>query len=101
MVTTWQSPLKKVIDRADEIESEPGVLSATVLGGFPFSDIPFAGVSTIVVADGDTAVAERFAKELAQMCWDLREDFTIHPTPVADAIAEAHGGETGQCLRPC
>ncbi|MDQ3547711.1 MAG: M81 family metallopeptidase, partial [Chloroflexota bacterium] len=95
MVTTWQSALKKVIDRAVEIESEPGVLSATVLGGFPFSDIPFAGVATIVVADGDIALAQRYANELAQMCWDLREDFTIHPTPVADAISEALAGESG------
>jgi microcystin degradation protein MlrC len=95
MVTTWQSALKKVIDRAVEIESEPGVLSATVLGGFPFSDVPFAGVATIVVADGDKALAQRYANELAQMCWDLREEFTIHPTPVADAIAEAMAGEPG------
>jgi microcystin degradation protein MlrC len=95
MVTTWQSALKKVIDRAVEIESEPGVLSATVLGGFPFSDVPFTGVATIVVADGDKDLAQRFANELAQMCWDLREEFTIHPTPVADAIAEAMAGEPG------
>ncbi len=95
MVTTWQSALKKVIDRAVEIESEPGVLSATVLGGFPFSDIPFAGVATIVVADGDKDLAQRYANELAQMCWDLRDEFTIHPTPVADAVAEALAGEPG------
>lgn len=95
MVTTWQSPLKKVIDRAVEIESEPGVLSATVLGGFPFADIPFAGVATIVVADGDKHVAQRYANELARMCWDLREEFTIHPTPIPDAIAEAMAGEPG------
>jgi microcystin degradation protein MlrC len=95
MVTTWQSALKKVIDRAVEIESEPGVLSATVLGGFPFSDVPFTGVATIVVADGDKSLAQRYANELAQMAWDLREEFTIHPTPIADAIAEAMAGEPG------
>lgn len=95
MVTTWQSPLKKVIDRANEIEQEPGILSATVLGGFPFADIPFAGVATIVVADGDRALAQTYARELAQMCWDLRADFDIHPTPIADAIAEALAGEPG------
>ncbi|HEX5164041.1 MAG TPA: M81 family metallopeptidase, partial [Thermomicrobiales bacterium] len=95
MVTTWQSALKKVIDRAVEIEAEPGVLSATVLGGFPFSDVPFTGVATIVVADGDKALAQRYANELAQMAWDLREEFTIHPTPIADAIAEAMAGEPG------
>ncbi|MGA7669226.1 MAG: M81 family metallopeptidase [Nitrolancea sp.] len=95
MVTTWQSPLKKAIDRAREIESEPGVVAATVLGGFPFADIPYTTVSTIVVTDNDRALATKYANELAQICWDLREDFTIHPTPVQEAIAEALAGEPG------
>lgn len=95
MVTTWQSPLKTAIDRAREIEEEPGVLAATVLGGFPFADVPFAGVATIVVTDNDPALARRYATELARICWDLRDDFTIHPTPIADAIAEAMAGEPG------
>lgn len=95
MVTTWDSPLKQVIDRAREIEGEPGVVAATVLGGFPFADVPFAGVSTIVVTNGDRELARRYAEELAQMCWDRRADFTIHPTPIADAIAEAMAGEPG------
>jgi microcystin degradation protein MlrC len=95
MVTTWQSPLKKAIDRAREIEKEPGVVAATVLGGFPFADIPYTSVATIVVTDNDPALARKYANELAQICWDLREDFTIHPTPIKDAIAEALAGKPG------
>ena len=95
MVTTWESPLKKAIDRAREIEQEPNVVAATVLGGFPFSDQEFTGVATIVVTNNDKALAKQYADALAQMCWDLREDFAIHPTPIADAIAEAMAGEPG------
>ena len=95
MVTTWQSPLKKAIDRAREIEREPGVVAATVLGGFPFADTPYTGVATIVVTDNDPALAQRYADELAEMCWERRDDFTIHPTPVDDAITEAMAGEPG------
>ena len=95
MVTTWDSPLKQVIDRAREMETEAEVVAATVLGGFPFADVPFAGVSTIVVTDGNPDLARRYAEELAQMCWDRREDFTINPTPIASAIAEAMEGEPG------
>jgi microcystin degradation protein MlrC len=95
MVTTWQSALKKVIDRANELEREPGVVSATVLGGFPFSDVPFTGLAMIVVTDDDFALAQRYADELAQLAWDLREEFSIHPTPIADAIAEAMAGAPG------
>jgi microcystin degradation protein MlrC len=95
MVTTWQSPLKIAIDRAREIEREPGVLAATVLGGFPFADVPFTGVATIVVTDGDPALARRYADELASICWERRADFTIRPTPVAAAIAEAMAAPPG------
>lgn len=95
MVTTWQSPLKTAIDRAREMETLPGVLAATVLGGFPFADVPFAGVATIVVTDNDPALARSLANELASICWELRADFTIHPTPVPAAIAEALAGEPG------
>ena len=95
MVTTWQSPLKEAIDRARAMEDEPGVVAATVLGGFPFADVPFAGVATIVVTDGDPALARRCADELASLCWERRERFTIHPTPPDEAIAEALAGEPG------
>lgn len=95
MVTTWQSPLKDAIDRARAMEREPGVLAATVLGGFPFADVPFAGVAMIVVTDNDRARAQALADELATICWERRERFTIQPTPVADAIAEALAGEAG------
>ena len=95
MVTTWRSPLKIAIDRAREMEREPGVLAATVLGGFPFADVPFAGVATLVVTDDDPALARRFADELASICWERRTDFAIRPTPVADAIAEAMAAPPG------
>src|ERR687894_366392 len=95
MVTTWQSPLKIAIDRAREIEREPGVMAATVLGGFPFADVPFAGVATVVVTDDDPALARRSADELAAICWARREEFAIRPTPVAAAIAAAMAAPPG------
>jgi microcystin degradation protein MlrC len=95
MVTTWQSPLKIAIDRAREIERQPDVLAATVLGGFPFADVPFGGISAVVVTDGDQALARRGADELAALCWRQRADFAIHPTPIADAIADAIAAPDG------
>ncbi|HYO30891.1 MAG TPA: M81 family metallopeptidase, partial [Thermomicrobiales bacterium] len=95
MVTTWQSPLKIAIDRARAIEREPGVLAATVLGGFPFADVPFAGVSTVVVTDDDPALARRYADELAAVCWERRADFAVRPTPITEAIAEAMAAPSG------
>ena len=95
MVTTWQSPLKIAIDRPREMEEEPGVLAATVFGGFPFADVPFAGRLDDRRHRQRPALARRYADELAAICWEHRDDFTIHPTPVAEAIAEAMAGPEG------
>lgn len=95
MVTTWQSPLKIAIDETRVLEEQPAVLAASIFGGFPFADLPFAGVSVVVVTDNDQALAQRFADDLAEICWQQREAFTIHPVPVAEAIAEAMAGPEG------
>jgi microcystin degradation protein MlrC len=94
MVTTWQSPLKTAIDRAREMEREPGV-AATVFGGFPFADVPFAGVSTVVVTNDDAPLAQRYADELAAICWERRADFAVRPVPIGEAIAEAMAAPEG------
>ena len=95
MVTTWQSPLKIAIDRAREMEQQPEVLAATVLGGFPFADVAFTGISTVVVTNDDPELARRYADELAGLCWRQRDDFAIQPMPIADAIAEAMAAPKG------
>ncbi|MEX2425848.1 MAG: M81 family metallopeptidase [Thermomicrobiaceae bacterium] len=95
MVTTWQSPLKTVIDRAREMEKESAVVAATVLGGFPFSDVPYTSVSMIVVTDNDPGLAKRYSNELAQMAWNLRDDFEIKPVPIDEAIQDAMNAPEG------
>ena len=55
----------------------------------------FAGISVIVVTDNDQALAQRYADDLAEVCWQQREAFTIHPIPVDEAIAEAMAGPEG------
>ena len=95
MVTTWQSALKTAIDRTREMEEEEDVVAATVLGGFPFSDVPYTSIATILVTNDNPEKATQYAEELAQICWDLRADFEIIPTPIPEAIAEAMAGEPG------
>jgi len=75
MQKTGYYPMKAVIDRAHQIEAEPGILSATVSAGYPYADVPYPGVTMMVIADGDRELAQRKADELSQYCWDLRLDF--------------------------
>ena len=59
----------RVIDRAQAIEAGPGGLSAGVFIGNPFTDVPALRTYAFVVADGDAALAERGAVELAEAFW--------------------------------
>ena len=86
MQKTGYHPMKAVIEKAHEIEAEPGVLSATVSAGYPYADVPYPGVTMMVVADGDEDLAQRKADELSRFCWDLRLDFLARVVPMERAL---------------
>src|SRR5699024_3978169 len=62
---TNKGPMKKLIDFAHEMEKNPSVLNVTVAGGFPFSDVPDAGMSFIVTTDGNKELAQKYTKQLS------------------------------------
>jgi len=74
-----------------EQEQQPGILAASVFGGFPMADIPVAGLSAIVVADGDRAAAEASRDRLLSWAWEQREEFIYRHEPIGQAIARAKG----------
>ena len=43
----------------------------------PWLDVAEGGWATIVVTDGDRALAERLADELADLAWSLRDEFQV------------------------
>jgi microcystin degradation protein MlrC len=86
---TADEPMKSLVGRAATLETEPGVLCASLFGGFALADIPFAGTATIVTADGDPDLAKRAAQDLADRAWAARKDFIYAHRPLAAAIAQA------------
>lgn len=60
---------------AKEAEEE-GLLRASVCHGFPYSDVPFAGVSVVTMAKTQEA-ADRTAREIARYAWSRRNDFDV------------------------
>lgn len=66
-----------------------GALAASVFGGFPLADIEAAGLSTVVVADGDREAARAVVNRLLDAAWERREEFVYHGEPLAEAVARA------------
>jgi microcystin degradation protein MlrC len=74
--------------RAREMEAE-GALSVSLFTGFPHADITNAGLSVVVVTDGDEALATRCRDELLETAWKEREAFVYHREPLSESVARA------------
>ncbi|HKW90399.1 MAG TPA: M81 family metallopeptidase [Methylomirabilota bacterium] len=90
---TARGPMRRLYDLADEMEKDPKVVSVSIFAGFPYADIPDAGLGIYVVTDDDQALAERLAGRLARAAWEHRHEF-VHSAPgVKDAVARALAAE--------
>lgn len=83
---TGRYPMSKLIEEAHRMEGLPGVETITVAAGFPWSDIPEAGMSFIVTTYDDQKLADKLSEELYNMTWNMRRDFLVNPTPLGEAL---------------
>lgn len=96
MAQTSLDPMKAMMALVDELERQPGVLSASLANGHCWADVPDIGVIAIVVTDGDAALAQKEADRLASVFWARRAEFGVsaeaYPPPEAVAQALAAAG---------
>lgn len=93
--STSLQPMKDIMDKAIEAETDGVVLNASVFAGFPMADIPHVGLSTVIVANGDVSQAEQLRDNLLEMAWEYRADFVFEVEPMANSIARAKTLEGG------
>jgi microcystin degradation protein MlrC len=93
-MTTDSEPMLSIMARACEIESRRGVLNVTVAGGFPPANTADTGLGVVVTTDGDPALANSAAHELARLAWEMRDQFLGGVASWQDA-AEAIRGNPG------
>lgn len=95
MGNTFSAPAKDIKEYLAQYAAAHGLLDISFFHGFPYADLPIAGSSIIVTADGDTAAAEAAAEELAHYIWDMRHEFDSHYLTPAQAIDRALAVEGG------
>ncbi len=86
---TSREPLRPFMEAIRALEQKPGILAASFLPGFAYSDVPQMGPSVVVVSDGDPALARKEADQLAEQLWQARERFEVHLPNAAEAVAQA------------
>jgi len=65
------------------------VMNVSVVSGFSLGDTPKNGMSVIVTARGDAALARSVARDIAQKTWDDRNRYVPRLTSIEDATRMA------------
>jgi microcystin degradation protein MlrC len=99
-MNTSLGAMKEALAGAHEREKDAGILACSVFGGFPQADTFDAGMSVLVVADGDAALADRTARWGADFLWSRREAFIFRQEPLSRSLAAAKKAATGANGRP-
>lgn len=100
---TTDGPMAEAEALARELEAPSGLLDVTPFGGFAYADVPAAGAGAAATADGDAALAERAAAELAGFLHHRRRAFRISlpgPDAAIDAALSAAAGRPVAVLEP-
>jgi microcystin degradation protein MlrC len=74
---TSRQPARGFVDKLQALEGKGGVLSISVSHGFSWGDVPEMGTKLIVYTDGDQALADRLARELADELIAMRDGLTV------------------------
>lgn len=69
---------------------ERGAIDASLFTGFPHADTRFAGLSAVVVTDGDQVLADELRDELLELAWSRRSDFVFDVEPLAESVSRAN-----------
>jgi microcystin degradation protein MlrC len=92
---TGDDPMTSLLAIAREQEQRPGVLSVSVVEGFPYADVAEMGMTFLVITDDDPALAQEVARTMAEAAWGMREEFLGDAPNVDDALTAAAAAAAG------
>lgn len=70
---TGQSPVMDIMERARRWEDRQPDAYVSVFLGFPWSDVPDVGMTIQAMTNGDQALADEIADDMADFAWRMRE----------------------------
>lgn len=86
---TSREPMVGLMAQARAAEARPGVLSVSLMAGFPYADVRDMGASVIAVTDGHPSLAANVAEELAAAMWEVREQLNVPCPEPREAVVRA------------
>ena len=92
---TSDAPMSDLLRIAEAERRRPGVLSLSVVEGYPYSDVAEMGMSFIAITNNDAALAGQIARRLADAAWEMRAELNTGGTPVDEALMRAARAQAG------
>lgn len=80
MYHTPFEPMRGYVDRISAMEGKDGILSVSLVHGFPWGDNPRCGTRTLVIADTDAELAATRARDLGRELWEIRGELRRFPS---------------------
>ncbi|ABB10798.1 M81 family metallopeptidase [Burkholderia lata] len=88
MFFTTEPRMARLNQDAMDREGRDGVLSVSLIHGFPWSDFPDTGAGVLVVSDGESGTARAHARELARGFVAVRDETHALRLPIARILDE-------------
>lgn len=85
---TAEGPMVELFALARQWEQNPGIINVSVFGGFPFGDVPHAGLSVVTTANADKDLAQQCSDAIAARAWEIRDQFLKRIANVEEAIEQ-------------
>lgn len=86
---TSEAPCLPLYELADDIRGRERILAVSIALGFPYADVPEMGTSFAVVSDGEGALAQACADELAASLLSRRDEFIPRLVSPVEALEQA------------
>lgn len=92
---TASGSIRHAVNAAKEIEQSAGGLSAAMMWGNPFTDVPALASNSFVVTDNDPERAEREALRIANLFWEHHQKMRVPLTSLTDAAQMTKENSSG------
>jgi hypothetical protein len=92
---TDDAPMRDLVKLAQAQGPRPGVLSVSVVEGYPYADVQEMGMSFIAVTDHDAALAQDVVQTLALAAWQMRAELNHGAASIDAALLQAQAAVAG------
>lgn len=92
---TNRNPVRGFIDRIQALEGQDGILSISIVHGFPWGDVVDMGTKVIVYSDSDQLRGDSVARTLADELIGMRDQLRLQYPGVDAALEEARAFDSG------